>query len=433
MQLSHVRIRARRRHHKSTNGCNACRRKHLKCDERKPACLRCILAAADCKYGTPRIRLFPAASVLPVAGNAQPVQPSSAYRDPSERRALLWFTEKLLPGITGFTAQTGTFWRSLLPRLSETEPSIRHILIAIASKHEGLRELSPRGAELTPVCARHHSLALQHLMRSDIRVKSDVLLVSCVALSFFERMRDPFAMEGRCSDFVSAGLKILRERRTNPRATGDGDGSTLISDFLEPMFFQMELMLSMFAKPDYLVYPDLEKMHSSQLKIPAAFTDLRAARHAFFQIISRRYNAIYSGLEWTQSSVAFQEIRMLLAKWLTALDAYLAMLCSKDTAEYDRAYFLREQTCLLIGGLLYCARAEVPIKCFCHPIIANFSSPLRLSITIQIHGKTKVNLSGVNTGTPAKIKDPELSLWPHARCVKGQNNENLVLLELNRH
>ena len=395
--------------------------------------MRCILGAVDCKYEAPRTWLFPAASRSPNTCNLRTIQPSSAYSDPSERRALLWFTEKLLPDITGFTAQTGKFWRSLLPRLSETEPSIRHILVAIASKHEGLRELSPRNSELMPLCARHHSLALQHLTQSDTRSKADILLISCVAFSFFERMRDPFAMEGRCSDFVSAGLNILRERRANSRMSGDCDSSTLINDFLGPMFFQMELVLTMFAHPDCLIYSDLEQMHNSRLLIPAAFTDLRAARHTFFHIISRRYSAVYKGLEWSQSSTAFQEIRMLLSKWLTALDAYLVVLCSNDTAEYDRAFYLREQTCLLIGGMLYSARAEVPIKYFCHPIMANFSSPLRLSITIQIHGNTKVNLSGVNTGTPARIKDSELSLWPQARCVKGQNNENLVVLDLNRH
>ncbi|KAL4959791.1 uncharacterized protein BDV14DRAFT_205311 [Aspergillus stella-maris] len=43
---------ARRAHRKSRNGCLECKRRHVKCDERRPICSNCISSERDCEYGS---------------------------------------------------------------------------------------------------------------------------------------------------------------------------------------------------------------------------------------------------------------------------------------------------------------------------------------------------------------------------------------------
>lgn len=428
MQIGLEKRRAKRHHHKSFNGCIHCKLKRVKCDERKPACTRCLLSNVDCTYEVSKSRGFPSVRSL-CDENMLLLQPCSAFSDPPEKRALLYYNEVLLPDVTGFTAQTETFWKSLIPRLSHTEPAIRHILIAVASKHEALLTLAPKLAELTPICAKHHSLALRCLSQQTQSPGTDIVLVSCIAFQFFERMRDPFAMEGALFDFVQAGLKILRERRVCSREIPTGDGSDLIDSFLQPMFFQIELMLSMFIQPDESLHAGQRRLQPALPEIPSIFQDTESAAREFFHIVARKYSLTSNGAEWSLSSAAFGEVRALLTQWVAAFDAYLATMTSSNTTNGNRAFYMREQACLLIHAILFSARCQVPLDCYCRPVSVDLATPLRISISIRIHDAVKVNLSGVNTGTPSKIRDPQFELWPHVRYVRWEGGDGLVVME----
>ncbi|KAF2416084.1 hypothetical protein EJ08DRAFT_119450 [Tothia fuscella] len=48
-------IRRRRGHKKSKLGCLECKRRKIKCDEKRPACSRCILSLNNCLYPTPQL------------------------------------------------------------------------------------------------------------------------------------------------------------------------------------------------------------------------------------------------------------------------------------------------------------------------------------------------------------------------------------------
>lgn len=427
MQAGTQKRRSKRYHHKSSNGCLNCKRRHSKCDEQKPACTRCLVTGVNCEYQTPQTWIFPATKPLnpPILGL---LEPTSAFGDSIEQRALCYYSEKLLPDVTGFTLQTEVFWRSLLPRLSQLEPAIRHILIATASKHEALRSLPPKLAELTPVCAQYHSLALRGLSQPSRPLGAEVLLMSCIAFAFFERMHAPFAMEGPCFDFVQAGLKILRERRARSDGARAQDGSSLVDEFLEPMFFQMELMLSMFVQPDRLIHLESRCVQPSLPRLPAVFADTETARRAFFHIIAARYSLVHAGAEWSATSAAFRKVRESLVHWMSAFDAYLSRNSATDSS---RGFYMREQACLLVGAILYSARSQQAIDCFCRPVMVDCADAFKISIFIRIRGSVKVNLAGVNTGTPPKLKE-ELELWPHARCVHSEGNDALVVMELKK-
>ncbi|KAI0384853.1 hypothetical protein F5Y04DRAFT_277588 [Hypomontagnella monticulosa] len=73
----------RRFHKKSRKGCLECKRRHIKCDERRPNCGNCDVAARDCYYAYP--------SVVPKAQLPIPQSPihleSQASHEPSPARS----------------------------------------------------------------------------------------------------------------------------------------------------------------------------------------------------------------------------------------------------------------------------------------------------------------------------------------------------------
>ena len=203
--------RFKKRHSKTRTGCSTCKRRHFKCDERKPECLRCICDAKKCEYNVPETKLFPPPQqddTAPTPGSMQVHDPS----DPSEQRALHYFRERTVSDLSGFTTYTRAFWQSVIPGLSQAEPAIRHIAIALAAQHEAQHSDSKDVDETNRFCFKHHSLALQELSRSSPAQKEEVLLVSCIAFIAFERFRDPDGHYGTYLDYAISGIKILRER-----------------------------------------------------------------------------------------------------------------------------------------------------------------------------------------------------------------------------
>ncbi|QGI67364.1 uncharacterized protein FFB20_03424 [Fusarium fujikuroi] len=63
----------RRAHRKSRNGCLECKRRHIKCDENRPACSNCVISERTCS--------FPA-QPTPVAAPTPPEQLVSSFNEP---------------------------------------------------------------------------------------------------------------------------------------------------------------------------------------------------------------------------------------------------------------------------------------------------------------------------------------------------------------
>ncbi|KAK3705988.1 hypothetical protein LTR37_012982 [Vermiconidia calcicola] len=410
--------RAKRRHYKTRTGCSTCKRRHFKCDERKPNCLRCTLDGKECTYNVPPTKLFPesrpAESTEETSQQLPLESPSRSLHvdnDPAEQRALCYFRERTAPGMTGFTSYTDTFWRSLIPGLSESEPAIRHIVIAISSKYEATRSASADAASLDTLCIKHYSHALGALSKP--AVSEEVLLVSCVAFTAFERLQDPTTLSGQYLEYVIAALKILRERTKSPSPPSMVAGFSLVNDFIGPMFFQVQL-LSEETVPE----------------IPRIFLDLQTARDWFFRICIWRYVLSHRGEQWLSTSSSFLEIRSLMKKWHQVLDAsFSASSIAADIKLEKQLSVLKRQVHPLMGSMLYSARIDVPEYCYFRPTLVYLSLPSRIAVFIPVDPGQKVNLTGINRGRPA-TSDDAFSPWPHAKRVTGPNTENFIELEL---
>lgn len=378
-----------------------------------------MLDGKKCEYNIPETKLFPATQ--PEAGQLSPsTWQVHNVNDPLEQRALMYFRERTAVDLTGFTSYTQTFWSSLIPGLSQTEPAVRHIVIALSTKHEALRSSPERAEEINPFCIRHHSLALQTLTRPSLFQNEEILLVSCIAFITFERFQDPGGTAGHYLEYIIAGLKILRERNKARPRVEESASFNLVDSFIEPMFFQIQLVLSMFCEPSRLIINDALQFQESSPRIPRTFANLESAREAFLRICFWRYILSHQGEAWSSTSPGFLRIKGLVAEWHRSLSSLESTLQSTDD-DRKRLATVRQGAQVLVGAMLYSVREDVPTDYFGRPALVYLMMPSKIAIFTRINNDRKINLAGINGG---------LCPWPHAKRVSGPGGENFVVLEL---
>ncbi|KOS42480.1 hypothetical protein ACN38_g6632 [Penicillium nordicum] len=172
-------IRSRKSHRKSRSGCENCKRRRIKCDERKPACIKCIHHAIDCDFlsteATPsaspssapspskpskaKFRFKPSkyqsekykpgdetgeASSQTVSTEVQSKDSSSSALSQSQDtisfadlRLFHHFVTETYRTIVDEATDRNQVWRTHLPQWGFSTPSIFHLMLALAALHLG--------------------------------------------------------------------------------------------------------------------------------------------------------------------------------------------------------------------------------------------------------------------------------------------------------
>lgn len=69
-------VKTRRSHRKSRNGCSECKRRHIRCDERRPACTNCTIAERSCSFPPSR---QPQSQLSPLPQPQLPHSPADSH------------------------------------------------------------------------------------------------------------------------------------------------------------------------------------------------------------------------------------------------------------------------------------------------------------------------------------------------------------------
>ena len=424
--------RSKRHHYKTRTGCASCRRRRLKCDEKKPACMRCTVLGQECEgYNVPTPRMFPPQN----EGFDRPLPsvrlfPRTTIDDSVQQRALAFFRERTASKMGGFTSFSNSFWRWLVPQLSQCEPAVRYVAIAIAAKHELLEETAKAPEELSAIFSEHRSLAVRELTQPSTQRSVDVVLVCCVGFIALERLQCPDLKNEECKNHVVAGLKILDER-SKSKTKQDCERFSLINSFIEPMFFQMRLIFSMFRQPQRLVIScSPQEVESHRLEIPDRFQSPKSARDAFHLICWWRFYVSREAAIWSSSSPHFLSIRSLISQWHRAFRAYVESIPFDDQHERSIASLVKEQATVMAGAIEYSVRDDIPESCYCLSAAVELCPGSRVSICLEIDSDRSCNLSGINDGRKASTASMQTWLWPRARRVRGVDGHEFIVLDL---
>lgn len=187
---------------KSKTGCATCKLRRLKCDETKPECLKCVTsgrkcegypttnsttnAIADAKYTAPQFQ-DPITSLIKVHGEYS--------------RGFQFFFERTLDDINSIFPES--LWSTTVPTLSQSEPSIKHAVLALSDFHENFA--SERRPSTVVARRPSHDRGLAEYNQAIAQLlgagpgnppHADIYLVSCVVFISIEVLTSfPEALE----------------------------------------------------------------------------------------------------------------------------------------------------------------------------------------------------------------------------------------------
>ncbi|KAI3553149.1 C6 zinc finger protein [Colletotrichum abscissum] len=128
---------------KVRTGCVTCKIRKVKCDETKPACLRCTKTGRKCDGYLPASKPGSSNDGSPGSDDSiSRLSPAvSAFADwaggSREQRAFDFYRNFSAPSIFS-DGVASTLWKKLVPHFCHAEPAIRHAVLAISSLHETL-------------------------------------------------------------------------------------------------------------------------------------------------------------------------------------------------------------------------------------------------------------------------------------------------------
>ncbi|KAI1084144.1 hypothetical protein F5B20DRAFT_523817 [Whalleya microplaca] len=197
---------------RTRSGCLTCKIRRVKCDEKRPECLRCTSTRRICD-GYPdsheqRPHSSPSSiAIVPVTVIAGPS--IEIYASLQSKRSFAFFVQRTSPQLAGFFGSD--FWERHVLQAAHHESAVRHAIVAIGSLHE---LLDLQGAMTDPNGAfalEQYNLAIRDLLvplSQNGERGVDLCLMSCILFACFENMQGHHAS---AMSHIQSGAKLLRE------------------------------------------------------------------------------------------------------------------------------------------------------------------------------------------------------------------------------
>ncbi|KAL2144090.1 hypothetical protein VTI28DRAFT_9620 [Corynascus sepedonium] len=271
---------------KVRTGCITCKIRKVKCDEAKPFCMRCTKTGRRCdgyldaKVMAQRRRR----SAVPLSSSVgEPQAPLSLYYDwasSDERRAFQFFQHITAPCLSGDL--DGPFWRVLVLQICQSEPAVRHAVLAVSSLHEGMVQ-----ATMTPYrnAKDRNSFALYQYNRAiaclldqmrTVDARPLVPLLTCVLFVCIELMQ---SKDRESLLHLEQGRQILSQLgRKGPTGNPEVD---LIKQHLVPMYTRLSLTSLMFGGEPVRIPAQLKML----TEVPVVFETIDEVRYALYDFM----------------------------------------------------------------------------------------------------------------------------------------------------
>jgi hypothetical protein len=332
----------------------------VKCDETKPACLKCRHSGRMCDgYATASHQ-----NKVPNGPNSQPLATTSFYSLPfkipgsqHDRQLLHYFCVHASADLAGYSSGAWDFWGQLVLEYSHHEPVVRSALIALASVHRNYATKEAPGDGFTDPLKEYNKAIrrLQKYINSSENPSKKVVLVCCALFYGFDSTRGE-------QEWALAHLRTALNLLKNiSNVKGDAD-SKLDNDSLNKMdimrrfFSQLDVQAAVFDDSRLptmvLISPDERSGRANC--IPLGFTRLSQAEIALYKLQNWAMNFFTSNAQHKYKmegempfAVALErrELQKQFRRWEEAL----SVLLEHQEALYDKekAQMLQNNTSIL--------------------------------------------------------------------------------------
>ncbi|KAL7928248.1 hypothetical protein V8C35DRAFT_318612 [Trichoderma chlorosporum] len=305
---------------KVKTGCLTCKKRRVKCDERRPSCERCASTGRVCDgYGIwDDTAKAPSSLKSKRASALSNTIVLSQFQGGSRRPYSIGFeyfrkyTVNKLPGVF----ESG-FWNSLVFQASVEDPAVLHAVTALGAAHRNEEAIS----------LVEYNQAIRHLRRHLNRLDNHALrvsLITCMVFACLELLRGGFKT-GHAH--LSNGMQLLREIQTRQGITSF-DGPIIlrthpqsVEDALVEVFSRLNIQAMLFGQvAAHLIFVSERAPDGSKYDIPSKFQNHTEARRHLDSLINGIYNLTQQGRNIIHSRMRIPEH---LYRWKENLDIAL--------------------------------------------------------------------------------------------------------------
>lgn len=278
MDASSREIRLRVQSARSSSGCQTCKTRHLKCDEGRPECQKCLRGHRVCEYSSQR-QGEPSHKFI-IYSNAVSRELS---RTPdlfdSEMRALQYFRHRA--GLEMTAPFRSELWRGYVFQLAEQYGFVMSALVALSSMHESYSRQTELRARLYTDAMCHYNKTIRDISRaSEEELPLDAVLVTVILFHSLDCLRGCYHL---ALQHAQSGVRIISERLHD----SGRHASTQVSQSLSRDFLALQNQVREFGSWDTSRAFDFTK--GFQPVVFDRFSSVEEAAH-HLQII---YNEIY--------------------------------------------------------------------------------------------------------------------------------------------
>ncbi|KAI1131922.1 hypothetical protein F5Y10DRAFT_25814 [Nemania abortiva] len=288
---------------KVKTGCNNCKQRRIKCDEKRPACTQCVRSRKQCTGypPPPRARIYEeqliapkplkpviAAAPPPPRGTTPPESPQDnvlVLRQPSsipfashEGQYFQLFRDYTASELSGFF--DSSFWTRRVLQECHTEDSIRHAVVALGALYKTLEKMSesPPGSPSDAdhldnanrhweVAFKHYSLAIRAVVSSAShdQAKKRMSLMASVLLACF----DSFIGDHRQAiRQIQGGLALLETLRAERRQASLPQPEEPVEQDLIQMFTRLAIQAKSYDMAFHFPQPYVIRL-TPQVGVPS--------------------------------------------------------------------------------------------------------------------------------------------------------------------
>lgn len=305
---------SRRRQPKVRTGCYTCKLRHVKCDEAKPSCSRCIKFGTVCDG-------YPSSTSTAVSAASRAILPKGQalarkrleglplckmnsgprFENVREGQYFRLYCEEMARQIRG--PFPTALWDQLIPQISEAEPFIKHAIIGIGALGKTSKDASksldfmgnlPPWTPDSASALEHYGKALRGMRASIARGDRDykTFCLACILIFIFETL---YAQPGSAVKNAESALMLLSswsQAKPNERTiffkAGEWREQQIEEDLLTALGgLDLQVLFFRDTRPISVHEHTIGHLNTFIPDMPIEFTTLKCARK-YWQLIMRR-------------------------------------------------------------------------------------------------------------------------------------------------
>ncbi|KAH7134002.1 hypothetical protein EDB81DRAFT_802900 [Dactylonectria macrodidyma] len=240
---------------RARTGCSTCRTRHVKCDETRPSCLKCIKAGWKCDgypaqpnppksngalENSPQSLVVAATKSLNITSYSIPFRIPGSQKD---RQILHYFCVQGASDISGFLPSE--FWSQTVLQHSHREPVVRQALVALSSLHLDYVTADSLGAEVAgPETLLQYGRALRALHKRLASPGQDATKLALVCCILFYCFESTVGNAEAAMRHLDNGLQVLSSTQEGPIFGAQGSAGDI--EALSGILARLDLQASLF-------------------------------------------------------------------------------------------------------------------------------------------------------------------------------------------